>query len=207
MSEPRIIALQIEDSSNHFHMINYKKDLVIKLQKTIEFGVPGLLTKAMFFADEAKTIPVMDVVREYDIQPVTGKLLRKKTKRVYYCEDGSVHPEVKDGGWYTYTSEESRAATHRRRVNITNKLESDMLALLVGMAGSDQTQVAQNLQGGAAFMNALSPAISAFHLSGSTQAIIDYVSDEVNQALFPFLNATVAPGVAAYQFIIAGVSY
>jgi len=175
VSDPKIISMQIEETAGHFHAIDYKKDLSVKLQKTVTFGEPGLMTKVEYFADEDKVDRVLDVIREYDVEEVTNKILRKKTIR--------------------------------RRVNVTNKLESDMLALLLSAAGSDQTQQTANLAAGANFMKALSSAINTFHLSGSNLEIIEFVSNPENQQNFLFLLADVAPGVKAYQFIIAGVSY
>jgi len=207
VSDPKIISMQIEETAGHFHAIDYKKDLSVKLQKTVTFGEPGLMTKVEYFADEDKVDRVLDVIREYDVEEVTNKILRKKTIRIYYNEDGTQNDNIKDTGWYTYTPEESRSATHRRRVNVTNKLESDMLALLLSAAGSDQTQQTANLAAGANFMKALSSAINTFHLSGSNLEIIEFVSNPENQQNFLFLLADVAPGVKAYQFIIAGVSY
>lgn len=207
-SEPRIYSLaKHEAKEKHFHNIDYKKELNHKLQMSVTFGEPGLFTLAQLFEDEAKTIPVLDVIREYDIEPVTGKLLRKHTKRQYYNEDGSLNEEIKDSGWYTYTEEQSRAATHRRRVNITNKLESDMLNMLVQAAQGDPAVQAANIAGGAAFMKALTPGINVFHMSGDNADIVSYVSDSTVQSTFTFLTQEVAPGVQAYQFIIAGVTY
>lgn len=207
-SQPLIVSLaKHEAKEKHFHNIDYKKEIDHKLQMTVTFAEPGLMTKAELFSDDAKTINVLDVEREYDIDAVSGKIIKKKTVRKYYNEDGSLNPEFKDTGWYTYTEEESRAATHRRRVNITNKLEADMLNLLVQAAGGDAAQQAQNVAGGAAFMKALAPAINVFHLSGDISDIVTFVSDAGNQAVFTFLTDEVAPGVQAYQFIIAGVTY
>jgi len=205
--QPRIVALQIDDQGQHFHKINYKKDLIKTLQKTVIFGQPGLLTEATFYEDDEKTIPVLQVTREYQSDSVTGKLLKKRTKRKHWNEDGTENTEIKDGGWYTYTPEESRAATHRRRENITNKLESDMLDLLSSSAQGDPEVEEQNIAAGAAFMAALSPEITKFHLSGKKDGIEAFVSNTMNHTLYPFLLADVAPGVKAYQFIIAGVTY
>lgn len=204
---PRIVALQLEQEEKHFHKINYKKDINVALQKTITFGQPGLVTKADLFEDEAKTILILSVEREYDIEASTGKLLRKKTTRKYYCEDGSVHPETKDVGWYTYTGEESRAATHRRRVNVTNKLEDDMLEILKAAAGGNSTQEEANIAAGALFLGALSPALNVFHISGDSSGIVNFVSDTNNQTTYTFLLADIGGGVLAHQFISAGVTY
>lgn len=206
--EPRIIALQIDDSGAHFHKINYKKDLVLSLQKTITFGDPGLMTLAEYFEDKEKTIRVLNVSRQYQIDPLSGKLIAKKTTRVYFNEDDSENEEIKQPeSWYFYTPEESRNATHRRRTNITNKLEADMLNLLVQSAGGDPTATQASVQLGAAFIAELSPAINTFHLSGNTQAIVDFLNFEGTMAAYQFLSAPIAPGVTAKDFIIAGVTY
>lgn len=204
---PRIIGLQIDDDGRHFHKIQYKRDLKITLQQTIIFGEPGLMTRANYFEDEEYTIPVLWVEREYQINPITGRLERKNTKRYYYCEDGTVHSHVKAPGWKTYTPEKSRDATHRRRKNITNQLEDQMIGLLAQMAGPDPANQIASIQAGAAFMNELSPGISAFHLSGNIQTIVDFVNYPQTQQDYPFLLAEVSPGVQAKDFIIAGITY
>lgn len=207
-SVPRIIRLaRYEAKEKHFHNIDYKKELENKLQMTVTFSEPGLMTQADLFEDEAKTIPVLSVKREYNIDATSGKIVAKKTTREYYNENGTINNYIKDTGWYNYTDEESRAATHRRRVNITNKLEADLLAMLVAGAQGNAEAEAANIAGGAMFMKALTPAVSVFHLSGDISDIVSYVSNTVNQTTYPFLLADVAPGVKAYQFIIAGVTY
>lgn len=205
---PRVVALQIRDEQKHFHKINYKKDLKITLQKTLTFDEPGLMTKAEYFEDKDKTIPVLTVEREYKIEPILGKLLEKRTKRTYYCEDGSIHPDIKDPGWYEYTPGESRDATHRRRTNITNNLEDEMLELLGQLGGSSEEEKAASVAGGAAFMAELTNPLTVFHVSGTIQAIIDFVNDPAILAKYEFLLADIpGKGIKAKDLIVLRLTY
>ena len=186
--QPRIISLQIDDSGEHFHKIDYKIHLKVKLQVSITFGQPGLFTFARYFSDQNKTIPVLDVHREYDIEEVTGKLLRKRTRREYYCEDGSVHEEIKNPGWYIYTGSQSRDATFRKRKTITNNLENTMIGLLSSMPGGGS-----NVSLGAQLMSEMSPGLSDYHLSGQPNAVVDFLNHPETLERYSFLGVNIAP--------------
>jgi len=208
--QPRIVGLQIDETDLHFHKINYKKDLIIPLQKEIIFGNPGLVTKVEYFEDETKEIPVLNILRAYDIQNPIGKILRKQTQREYYCEDGTIHPEVKnpEGNWYVYTPEESRSATHRRRVNVTNSLETEMLSLLEQLGGGDPEATAENIAKGAAFMTEIAPAINIFHLSGTTKALFDFLDLKDTQDRYQFLIKDIpGAGIKAKDLIKLRLTY
>ncbi len=205
---PRIIGLQIEDSGNHFHKINYKKDLKHSLQKDLFFETPGLLTRVEYFEDNEKNIPVLTIHREYTVEPNTRAIQAKRTKRVYFCEDGTEHPEIKDGGWYMYTPGESRQATHRRRVNIVNTIEADLVSLLSALAGPDVEALKQSMNMAAELMSQLSTSVNRFFLSGDASEVITTVNDPLVQISYPFLAATIpGTGATGAQYITAKLTY
>ena len=90
-----------------------------------------------------------------------------------------------------------------------------MLSLIVqGASGLPPEEQFGQIQLGAAFIAEMSPAINTFHLSGNTQAIVDFINYEdatnsgnntVNR--YPFLLKPVAPGTLAKDLIVARLTY
>ena len=200
---PKIYALAKEEAKEkHFHNINYNTELIQPLYRTDTFGEPGLLTKVEWYSDLAKTDLVLVVDRVYTVQPGIG-LVAKSTTRTWINNDDTPHELIKDLGTVPYTPSASRSATKRRRQNVIDSLEQDVIGLLAQSGGD----FAQGIELAQRFLAELAAPIDVFYKSGYTVDLINLISQPEVQEMYPFLVAEVQPGVTVAQFIASSLTY
>ena len=200
---PKIYALAKEEAKEkHFHNINYNTELAQPLYRTDTFGEPGLLTKVEWYSDLAKTDLVLVVDRVYTVQPGIG-LVAKSTTRTWINNDDTPHELVKNLGTVPYTPSASRSATKRRRQNVIDSLEQDVIGLLAQSGGD----FAQGIELAQRFLAELAAPIDVFYKSGYTVDLINLISQPEVQEMYPFLVAEVQPGVTVAQFIASSLTY
>ena len=200
---PKIYALAREEAKEkHFHNINYNTELAQPLYRTDTFGEPGLLTKVEWYSDLAKTDLVLVVDRVYTVQQGIG-LVAKSTTRTWINNDNTPHELIKDLGTVPYTPSASRSATKRRRQNVIDSLEQDVIGLLAQSGGD----FAQGIELAQRFLAELAAPIDVFYKSGYTVDLINLISQPEVQEMYPFLVAEVQPGVTVAQFIASSLTY
>ena len=133
--------------------------------------------------------------------PVVG-LVSKRTVRTWINNDGSENPLKKDLGEIPYSPSGSRSATKRRRENVIDSLEQNVIALLAqGGGGAAAVGLAQS------FLVDLSADIDAFYKSGSEQRIVDRLQTGELDESYPFLTQQIQPGVTVVDFIVSQLTY
>lgn len=200
---PKIYALALSEARDkHFHNIDYKRELTSPLFRRDFFEVPGLLTRIEWFRDEQLTDKVLVVSREYTTVPVVG-ITAKRTIRTWINNDGTENALAKDLGSVPYSPSGARAATKRRRENVIDSLEQDVITLLTSAGGDVQASIdlAQ------AFLVDLSADIDAFYKSGSIARITERLADASVLAAYPFLSTELQPGVTVGAYIVGALNY
>lgn len=208
---PKIIDFAVADAKKKdFQNIDYTKEVTHYWYRNDIWGngnEKGLLLGVDYFSDEARTDLVLKVRIQY-VQDVFGNLVSKQTERIWVNRNGTDNEDTKiRDNVKIYTPLQSRNATDRRRKNIIQQLEGDLITLLLAAAAGDPAQQGVNLNLGVQFLTAAADSINVFYRSGNPADIIAFVQDADTVTAFPFLLMEVAPSYTAQQFIIDGISY
>ena len=209
--EPKIYDYVLPEASNsYFQNIDYNNEVNQYWYRTEIWGEnseKGLLLGVDYFSDAEKTDLILKVRVSYE-QDVFGNLVSKQTTRTWVNRNGEDNDNIKSrSNRKIYSPLQSRNATDRRRKNIVQQLEGQLIDLLLEAAGNEPEAQGINLNLGVQFLTAASDSINTFYRSGNPSDIITFVSAAGTIASFPFLLIEVAPGYTAQQFIIDGVTY
>lgn len=140
-SSPELVLKGLTLNNYRDHRgVNYKTELKSRLHKEVSDMYRGEVREVNYFTDETKTTLVLKVQVFSDEECTTpgysrnslGQPVERWTKRTWYKEDGSAHPETKiTHKVYTHDNVSQMREGIRRRNNTIDKLMVDVLRAYV----------------------------------------------------------------------------
>jgi hypothetical protein len=200
---PRIVALQI-DKSKPFQAIDFNNELMVGLDVKTTFGAEqsnrGLLISKTY---KNNSDDVAKIDYEFKFNDI-GEPSEKRTVISWYNNDGTINEQIKDKGFQLLSFDERRTAVKLRRTSVISLLEIQVMNLL--KSGATSPEQANALVGvGANLMSNLSAEVNQFIQSGREDGIV--LKLDQLKTTYTFLQANIAPGVTAIDFINEFLNY
>lgn len=203
--EPRVLDLAPGVATSNFHTINYVSSLEGRLHPKLTFH-RGVLVEKVFYKDlsvdpETQVFTyTQPVVREtFAYQRDVKGFAQSRLQTIQWVNrDGTYNDRTKTRV-KVYTPQESIGETHRRRSNILDQMQVEMLALLQAYAGMTQ---AEAIAEGQSFYSSLSTEIALYRDIGEHTTLWQSIWDMTGRT---WLDAEIAPSFAVRDHLISRI--
>jgi hypothetical protein len=185
--------------------IDYGTQLTIRVHPKNTFST-GVLTKIIYYASYNGTTYSLPVVEEnYVYTYGAGNLASSRVLTIkWYYDDGTISTDVKTMTKY-YASYEAIVESNRRRQNIIDALQLDIVGLIMQ---TNQVSQSSAMVTGSTFLDAYSAEVRSWLITPTLYALQNRLNAEVSGSTdFQWLFNAIGGGATIRSYLLSKINY